>query len=190
MVLKAYKKYLLTLGIVWAVSLALFVAVFILLISPQLEVSSKLAQELAEKKKLYESAVDADKEENKRKLIAEVAALKLQLGDFAVEFEESANLTFDVGRIAGEKRVNAFTVKTPDMSKAADLSDCKNLQENHIDISFESDFRQFATLLNALERHRPVFFVDRVKFSRGTIESGNHRVDMGLTFLAKKRPEG
>jgi Tfp pilus assembly protein PilO len=183
---------MLTMSVVWAVSFVLFVLAYFLVISPQLQVKAQLVKEVVEKQQEYNAAVNAAQEDNKKKLADEVDGLKSKLGDYAVEFEESANLTFDISRIAADKQVGSFTVKTTEQSKDADRdkSAPKYLQENRIDISFASNFGQFASFLNALERHRPVIFVDKFKVSRGTQGETVHEVDMDLSVLVKKRPEG
>ena len=185
-----YKKYLLTLAAVWGAAIVLFVLAFYLFISPQLRVSAQLAADCNEKQKLYESAIEAAKEENQKKLADEVKTLKNRLSQFVVESQDSANLTFDISRLAGAKQVASFTVKNSEQSMGPDQSDSKNLQENHIEVSFASDFRQFASFLNELERHQPVVFVDRFKLTRANQGDSNHKVEMDLSFFVKKRPEG
>jgi Tfp pilus assembly protein PilO len=188
--IRAYKKYLLTMALVWAACLVLFVLAYFFIIAPRLKVKAELAKESAQKRQLYESAIDAANEESKRKLADEVERVKNKLGDYITEFEESANLTFDIGRIAAEKQVGAFTVKTTDQAKNTDQLKTKSIQENLIQIAFESDFRQFATFLNTIERHRPVIFVDRFKVSRGGQNEATNTVDMDLSFFVRKRTEG
>jgi hypothetical protein len=177
-------------SVVWAASLVLFVLAYFLVISPKLQVKAQLVKEVVEKQQEYDAAVNAAQEDNKKKLADEIEGLKIKLGGYAVEFEESANLTFDIGRIAADKQVISFTVKTAEQYKDSDKSGPKYLQENRIDIAFGSNFGQFAAFLNALERHRPVIFVDRFKVSRGERGDTLHRVDMGLSVYVRKRPEG
>jgi len=188
--MRTYKKYILTMSVVWAASLVLFVLAYFLVISPQLKVKAQLVSELAEKQQIYDAAVSAAQEDNKKKQAEEIEGLKGKLGDYAVEFEESANLTFDIGRIAADKQLGSFTIKTPDQSKDSDKLGPKYLQENRIEIAFASNFRQFAALLNALERHRPVIFVDRFKVLRSGQGEASNKVDMDLSVFVRKRPEG
>ena len=190
--MRTYKKYILTMSVVWAASLLLFVLAYFLVISPQLQVKAQLVREVVEKQQKYDAAVNAAQEDNKKKLADEVEGLKSKLGDYAVEYQESANLTFDISRIAADKQVGSFNVKTTEQPKDAgkDKSGPKYLQENHIGITFASNFGQFASFLNALERHRPVIFVDKFKVSRGAQGETVHEVNMDLSILVKKRPEG
>ena len=188
--MRNYKKYILMMSVVWAGSFVLLVLAYFLVISPQLKVKAQFAKELVEKRQMYDAALGAAQEDNKKKLADEVEALKSKLGNYAVEFDESANLTFDIGRIAADKQVGSFTIKTPEQTRDSDPSGSKYLQENRIDIAFASNFRQFAAFLNAIERHRPLIFVDKFKVSRGDQGGTSNKVDMGLSVFVRKRPEG
>jgi hypothetical protein len=177
-------------GLVWAASFVLFVPVYLFVISPRSQVKALLVKESAEKKQMYEASLNAATEESKKKLADEIESLKSKLSDYAVEFEESANLTFDISRIAADKQVSSFTIKATDQAGDSGQLGSENLQENHIAISFESNFRRFAAFLNAIERHRPVIFVDRFRMLRGEQGVASHKVDMDLSIFVRKRPEG
>ena len=170
MLMGAYRKYILTMGIVWTASFIVFALVYYVVIAPQLKVKNQLLKESTEKKQQFESALSAAEEDNKKKLAGEVEELKTRLFDYVSEYEESANLTFAVSRIAGDKQVSAFTVKTSEIDRQQDQLTAKNLQENKMEISFASDFLQFANFINTLERHQPVVFVDRFRVQRDNQE--------------------
>jgi hypothetical protein len=189
--LNNYRKYLKTMGLVWAGSSLLIVAAFVFLLMPQQKEKQRLIRESAEKQRIYDIALDASREETRKKLVSELESLKSKLNDYAVDYEDSVNMTLDISRIAADKQVTSFTVKTGDQMKSTSKQDMKNLRENRIDVSFNSDFRQFAYLLNILERHRPVVFVDNFKVARSTNDTyGSNRVNMGLSIFVRNRPEG
>jgi Tfp pilus assembly protein PilO len=188
--MRFYKKYILTMAMVWAACLVLFAIAYFFIIAPRLKVKAELVKKSVETHRMYETAIDAANEESKKKLAEEVERIKNKLGNYITEFEESANLTFDISRIAADKQVSSFTIKTTDQTKDTDQPESKNLQENHIGIAFESDFRQFAAFLNTLERHQPVVFVDRFKVSRGGASRAGHQVDMDLSIFVRKRTQG
>ena len=186
----AYRKYILAMGIVWAASLVLFALIYYVVIAPQLKIKNQVLKDSTEKKQQFESALNAAQEDNKKKLAGEVEELKTRLSDYVSEYEESANLTFSISRIAADKRVSDFTVKTSEQGKVQDALVAKNLQENRIEIAFASDFLQFASFLNTLERHQPVIFVDRFKVSRGDQSGTPNKVDMTLSYFARKKLDG
>lgn len=185
----AYKKHVLAMGLVWGLCLVLFVLAHLFIVGPQLKMKAGLVKESNEKKKIYEAALEAAEEENRKKLADEVEALKSRANDYVADLENSANLTFDIGRIASEKQVGSFTVKAADRASGSDKLESKNMEEKYIDIAFESNYRQFAAFLNAVERHRPVIFVDRFKVTRAAQSGSGHKVDMGLTVFVRKRTQ-
>jgi hypothetical protein len=183
----AYKKYITMMGIVWGVSLVLFAAAYYLFIMPQLKIKTKLIRDAAEKKAQYDMAINASLEENKKKLAAEVESLRNRLNNYVSDYEDFANQTFSISRIAGDKQVTAFTVKTPEQDRQQDQLKAKNIQENKMEIAFSSDFMQFANFLNTLERHQPLVFVDRFKLQRGDQGASSTKVDMSLSFFVRKK---
>jgi Tfp pilus assembly protein PilO len=176
-------------ALVWAGCLVLFVLAYFFIMAPQLKIKAELEHKADQKRQMYEAAIDAANEESGRKLADEVEKMKNKLGDYITEFEESANLTFAVRRIAGEKQLGSFAVKTTDRAMGSDKLESKNMEEKYIDIAFESDFRQFATFLNAIERYRPIIFVDRFKVSRAVQNEAGHKVEMDLTVFVRKRTQ-
>jgi hypothetical protein len=183
----AYRKYIITMGIVWGISLVLFATAYYFLVTPQLKVKAELLKEATEKNTQLNMALNASLEENKKKLAAEVESLRTRLSSYVTEYEDSPNLTFAVSRIAGDKQVSVFTVKTPEIDKKQDDLTAKNLQENKMEISFASDFMQFANFINTLERHQPVIFVDRFKVQRDSQGGVPNKVDMSLSFFVRKK---
>jgi Type II secretion system (T2SS), protein M subtype b len=186
----AYKKYIIMMGIVWSVSFFLFAIAYYFIIAPQLKVKAGLLKEATEKKEQLDMALNASLEDNKKKLVAEIESLKTRLSNYVSEYEDSPNLTFAVSRIAGDRQVSAFTVKTSEISRQQDQLTAKNLQENKMEISFVSDFMQFANFINTLERHQPVVFVDRFKVQRDGQGGSANKVDMSLSFFVRKKQTG
>ena len=112
--------------------------------------------------------------------------------DFALDFEDSANLVFDIGQIAGEKKIDSFSIKTKnnkDNRGRSAMPDYKYLCENHMDVSFTGNFNQFAAFLNALERHRPVVFVDTFNITRSEKNDSGNEVNMNLAVFVRKRQD-
>ena len=172
-------------GLVWAGAMVLFIAAFVFFINPQVRGKNRLNKEAADKQKLYDGALDAAKEDTKKKLADELETLKSRMNNYAIDSEDSANLTLDISRVAAAEQVSSFTIKTNDQQQPG-LSDSKYLRENRINISFNANFKQFVTLLNTLERHHPIVFVDNFRITRST---DNNKVDMELSIFVRKRPE-
>ncbi len=187
--IKIYRKYLTRAAIVWAACLVLFVLVYILVLGPQKSNRRRLESTLTEKKELYEFAQRATQEQTKIRLNEQIEGLRDILKDFVVDFEDSANLTFDIGRIANKEDVSSFSIKNNDKQGISEIPDCNSICENHIDISFIAGFNQFATFVNALERHQPVLFVNEFTISRSKKGQSTYQVSLDVAAFVKKHQE-
>lgn len=155
------------------------------MLAPQKNRIEQLEKKLEEKKQMCDSALKASQRETRIQLNEQIEQLQSKLKNFVIDFKESTNLTFDISQIANEKEVTSFSIETK-KGAGGDKKD-KYVSESLINISFSTvDFNQFAALLNALERHRPVIFVDRFAITRSDKGSSEHRVKMNLAFFIRK----
>ena len=182
---KVLKEYLTTLGLVWIGCLIVFVFVYMLAVKPQSRYRHKLAKELEEKKQSYIDAREISNKEARKKLALDVEKLQQQLHRFVADANDSANLTFDISRIANKINVVSFSIKGRNSKGAFEIPQCKLIGENKMDISFGGDFSQFASFLNALERHEPVLFVDSFKIDRSKREDEANKVSMSLSVFVQ-----
>jgi len=187
--IKIYRIYLIRTAIAWAVCLVLFVLACIFILGPQKSNRKRIENTLAEKKQQYEFAQKAAQEQTKIRLNEQIANLQNTIKDFVVDFEDSANLTFDIGRIANEEKVASFSIKHNDKQSVSDIPDCNSICENHIDISFIAGFNQFATFVNALERHQPVLFVNEFTISRSRKGQSTYQVSLDVAAFVKKQQD-
>jgi hypothetical protein len=158
------------------------------MLAPQKNSKEQLKKQLEEKKQMYNSALKATQEETQIQLNEQIEHLRDRLKDFVIDFEDSTDVTFDISQIANAKEVASFSIETNkrDNSRDPTMSN-KYIFESHIDIGFSTaDFNQFAALLNALERHRPVIFVDRFAITRSSKGGSDRQVNMSLAVLVRK----
>jgi len=187
--IKIYRKYLTRTAIAWAVCLVLFILVYILVLGPQNSSRKRLKSTLAEKKQLYEFAQRATEEQTKIRLNEQIEVRRDILKDFVVDFEDSGNLTFDIGQTAKEVKVSSFSIKNNEKQGVSEIPDCNSICENHIDISFIAEFNQFATFVNALERNQPVLFVNEFTISRSNKGESTYQVSLDIAAFVKKQQE-
>jgi len=167
----------------------LFVLVYILVLAPQKSSKRRIEKQLAEKMQMYNSALRATREETKLKSDEEIEYLRTKLGDFAIDSKGLSNLTFDISHIADEKKVDSFGIRTKDKRGSSAVLNCNYVCENHIDVSFTAGFNQFASFLNALERHRPVVFIDMFSIKRSRRADSGHEVNMDMAVFVKKQQD-
>ncbi len=185
--IKTHKKYLTTAGLIWAACFVVFLLAYMLVLSPQKNYKNRIENELVERKQVYGSALRAARKETKIRLNEEIERLRSRLKDFVIDFEDSANLTFDISRIANEKKVASFSSKVKKSGGLSAIPGCKYICENYIVVSFIGGFNQFATFLNALERHRPVIFVDKFAIIRSGQDDSVYQVSLDVAALVKKQ---
>jgi len=184
-----YKKHFKKIVLIWLGYLMLPLLVYISALAPQKKNIKNIEKQISEKKQIYDSAVQAAKQETKTRLNKQLEDLQEKLGNFVINFEDTADLTFVISQIAGEKQVGDFSIKTKDKSDVTAVPNCSQICESQFDISFMADFNKFATLLNAIERNWPVVFVDKFAISRSTQDDLEHPVTMNLTVFVKKKQE-
>ena len=183
-----YGKYLTRVALMWAGCFTLFFFVYMLMLAPQQNSKEQLKKQLEEKKQIYDSAMKATQKDAQAQFKEQIEQLRNRLKDFVTDFEDAANLTFDISQIASEKAVSSFNIESSrKSSRMGEVTSDKYIFENCIDISFSADgFNQFAALLNALERHRPVIFVDRFIITRSDKSSAGSQVKMDLAVFVRK----
>ena len=185
--IQTYKKYLVKIAIAWAACLALFVLAYIFVLGAQIDSIKRLDNEFAKKKQQYEKALLAASEKAKAGLNEEIEGMRDILKGFVVDLEDSANLTFDIGQIANEEKVSSFSIESKDKRGSLEIPDCNSICESHIDIDFVAGFNQFATFVNALERHRPVIFVNEFAIARSNRGELAYQVSLDVAAFVKKR---
>jgi len=189
--IKIYKKYLMITAIAWAVCLVLFVAAYLILLRPQTNHKKSLDRTLAEKEQLYEFAQLAAQEQTQIRLNEQIERLRERVKDFVVDAEDAVNLTFDIGRIANEKKVTSFSVEPKDKpaALATPVPDSNCVEESYIEISFIAGFNQFAAFVNALERHRPVLFVHEFVIARSKKDDSVYKATLAVRALVMKQQD-
>jgi Tfp pilus assembly protein PilO len=183
-------RYFKTVGAVWAGCLVVLVLAYLLVFGPQRKLRQQADRELEEKKQMYHAVIKTAQEENRVKLNEQIEELRNKLNSFVTDFEDAANLTFDISQLASDKQVDSFRIKSKEKRGRAAVPEPEYIDENHLAVSFTAGFNEFATFLNALERHRPVVFVDRFTITRSKTENSAHKVSMNLAFFMRKRQEG
>lgn len=185
----AYKRYMTIAALVWAGSLIALVAAYMLVLAPQRASRRQIDKKFTEAKNTYDQTVAAAKDQTKEQLTKEIEDLQGKLQQFVIDYADSANLTFDISQIAGRMSVNSFSIKGKDNPGSGLTPELSHIIENQMHVSFTAGFNQFASFLNALERNRPVLFVDEFTITRSEQSGSGHQVDMNLAVLVKKRQD-
>jgi Tfp pilus assembly protein PilO len=163
--------------------------IHVLVLGPLNRSIKKLDSELNKKRNTYEFAQNAAREESRKKILKQIEDLRKKLNSFVTDFEDSANLTFDISQIAREKNVASLNVENKNKLTTTDETDSTNISESHINISFTTGFNQFAAFMNALERHQPVLFVNEFRLSRSNHNKSAYQITIDVAALIRKQQD-
>jgi len=181
-----HKKYFATVALTWASCLVLCFVVYMLVMVPQQERKKQIEKDVAEAKRKYRSTVKAVQKDTDIHLSKEIENLRNQLRQFVIDFDDSANLTFDISRIATENKVTSVTIRSKGSDGFLAMPNCKYLCEHHINVGFTAGFNQFASFLNALERNHPVVFVDEFAITRSEQGDSDHQAFLNIVVCVSK----
>jgi hypothetical protein len=180
-----YKKYVSTMSLVWIGSFIIFLFAYVLLLSPQNKTRHGLQVQFDKVREQYDAALLASNPDHKNYILNQIESLRKQVSDYVIAYESSSNLTFDISQLADRLKISAISSKTKNDQP---LEKCSHISENQIYISFKGSFRQFLSLLNDLERHTPVVFVDKFSIVCSELTSENE-VSLEMAVFVTKRQE-
>ena len=181
-----YRKYF-NIGILfWAVCFIVLFLSYLLVLAPQERYRRMTERKLADTKLLAQSAREAAQERNKNMLLEQLSNSGNRLKDFVIDQENANNLTFVIGGISSDLKLNSFSSIFTGSEGTIKTDSYQHIIARQISVNFNSSFNKFAVFLNTLERSRPVIFIDTFSITRsGEIDSG-HKVDMKLAVLVGK----
>jgi len=181
------KKYCTIVALIWAACVILFFFVYMLVLEPQRREKKNIANQLAEHKQAYDSAVKAAEEETQAHLTSQVAGLQKRMSDFVVASGDSSNLTFDISETAGQHRIESFSIKSQSGRDSPGGTEFNYISEHRFDVTFAAGLDQFAGFINALERHHPVLLVDTFLITRADRPDQGHKAKLNLTALVGRQ---
>jgi len=181
------KKRCTTVGLIWIASLIVLGFVYMLFLEPQRERRKEIGARLSECKKAYAAALVAAQEQTQARLAKQVGALESRLDDFVVDFDDSANLTFDISATALKHNIESFSITSLKEGGGSADTGFKDVAISRFNVSFTAEFNQFAAFLNALERHRPTIIVEGFTIARSGVPGRGHGAKLDLAVLVRRR---
>jgi hypothetical protein len=178
-------KYIKVTAMAWSGCFVLFLLVYLFVLSPLNKSRRYIESEFRKIKDDADAAMLASQEQTKIRLNKQIEQLNNSIGDFVIEPGNISNLTYQISGISNKIGLNAFQV-TPIGQNISIFDDCKYVSGQLYQVGFTASFNQFAAFLNALERYRPVIFIDTFSITRSREGRTNHMVDMQLAILVAK----
>ena len=178
-------KYLKVAALVWSGCFIIFLLVFFAILGPLNKRRIQIETEFKKVEAEAAAASLASQEQTKNRLNEEIRTSNERLGDFVFAPERTSNLTYEIGSIFSGIGLDGFEV-TPTGQSIAAFDGCKYASGQYYQVSFTASFNEFAAFLNALERYRPVIFVDTFTITRSSQGDSEPKVDMQLAVLVAK----
>jgi hypothetical protein len=185
-----YKKNLKLVSLIWGGSIILALIVNMIVIAPQNQCKEQIRKQFAEKKRTYNAIVKMSQEKTRIRLNKKMEQWREGLKNYVASTEDLAGLTFDIGQIAKDIQIDSFTISHTNNSGNQNNADSQYVSERQMSVNFKASFNQFAAFLNAMERHRPVIFVDKFLINPTDRDNSISQVNMSLSIFVKKRQGG
>jgi hypothetical protein len=182
----SYKKPLINLAMIWSACLVLFLFAYMIVFSPQRQAKNQIDDKFNETAKLYEISRNAADKATQDRLNKQLEALRDNVKTFVTD-NDSAGLLLGIKKNSDGKKLWSFSNKT---AENTEIANSKYICENHIYVTFTAGFNQFAEFVNALERYRPVVFVDKFFITRSDDVNGGNEVSASFAVFTVKRQAG
>jgi hypothetical protein len=183
-----YRSYLKMMAVVWGFCLVVFVLLYVLVLMPQKKFMENTEQQYNKVKPEAESAIMVSQESQLEKLRKQIGDMNNQLNGFLFTPAEVANLNFDISQISKAIGLGGFGITGTGSERVLLYDNCKYLFARSVPVSFNAGFNKFAAFVNALEKHKPVIFINTFSIGRSQQNDGANKVDMELiVFVAKDR---
>ncbi len=186
----AYKRYFKAVALIWTGCFGLLALVYVFAFLPQKEVFAQTGIDLAKVQEKYVTVKDAASEKEQERLKSEIKNLEIKLDDFVVDVNNVNSAILSINQIIKEIEVGVFTqVRTVKPGERYEkIPGCQSLGRVSCRITFTGSFNQFAKIINILERHKPIVFVDKFEVAK-SLKGNDHRVDMTWTIFVREPVE-
>lgn len=176
---------MLGIGLLWAMMIVGFAAVYVMVFLPQKNEMTAVCQQLEEKKAKLKQDRDLVGQENIQKKLAQIEELSERLTRFTLDFEETTEITLSISEIAKQNRLESFSIKNAPGDLNIEIEKCQTICENRFIVDFNGHFNQFAQMVNTLERNEPFIFINEFEISRSR-QSEVNPAEMNLAVLVTK----
>jgi hypothetical protein len=181
------KKKIMVLVLACLIGLAGLGAFYMLMLSPQKDMLLAKQNQVDQEEQKRQILRLASMPSIREKRIQQLESLNEKLLDMVGDYTDSSGMTFAVSEIARDKNLKYFTTSAVKSGADSDLEKCERLTEQRISVSFNADFMDFMKLINALERSRPVVFIDRLNVLREDENHSEVKADMELACYSRKK---
>lgn len=184
--MKVRNRYFAVMAIAWGPCLVVAAAVYAGILRPQIDYHKELDAKVAKSRECYARAIEAAKEKDQSHLTGQVENLRNRVGDFVVSLADAPDLAFKIGELANEAKLASFGMRPASRHGPDASTSFERITEKHVDLTFAGSFPRFAAFLSAVERHRPVLFVETFAISRPVEKDSEPQASLELAVLVEK----
>jgi len=181
----SYKKFLLTLALLWGGAFIVLSVTHMFLMLPQQKETELLGKQLMEKRLKYDRSKAADSEQAQAQLSEKVSELTEELNTFAAKVDDLDSLWFSISRIAGEIGVESFQGRGKENESYSLIPNCYNIGTASMEVDFAGSFTKFAKFINRLERYNPIVFIDEFTITRPGREGSEPKSKLFLSVFVR-----
>jgi len=182
------KKNLVLAGIVWGISLAIFVPAYMFILKKQVSDLENIDKSIAGLVSDINDAKTISSEDMIDRYRAQLEETKAQFNGFVVPSKDNIQTlaSIEIDKMSHEIGLEAFHIDPWSSSEVVTFSECKYVFGQPMQVTFKATFNEFARFLNMLERYKTVIFIDNFSITRSTNDEEKHQVRMDLAVLVEK----
>lgn len=180
-----FKKISVRLVCVWCALMVVFLLAYVSCVLPTRNHARRLALLLSDGQSELNKAMHYANHENVQSLMNNAKADKDRLLQFVTETDVATDCSFIVSKIAEQMNISDFTSRYHTGKARAPIPNCKHISMTRMNLSWRGSFADFLHLINRLERHSPVVFVDSFSLMPVKDKSGLHEIDIYLLMLIR-----
>ena len=183
------RKNLVNAGVVWSISLAVLIPVYLLVIQRQFDDFENIEATCEQLARDVNEAKFLSSEEAMNRFREQIEAMKNRYSGFVIPSKDSlqALASLEIDRISQEIGLEEFHIDPWISREVAAFSECKYLFGQPMEITFKATFNEFAKFLNKLEGYQSVIFIDSFSITRSIEKDKKHQVKMNLEVLVQKQ---
>lgn len=184
---KSRKKYWVCVVLTCLVSVSALGGFAWLVLLPQRRHIDELENTVLTKQEAFEGLRLASSENWREATESQLTAMRGTLDDFVADFSDSSHFSFVVSEIARQEQVGSLSSRPLLLGRSVASTEDKGLlEEQRLRLTFGCGFEQFVRTLNALERHKPIVFVDQFIVEADKNEEGKLKVEMEVAVIVKR----
>jgi hypothetical protein len=182
------QKYGLAVAGVWGVWLAISVLLYLLILGPQGRLMATLQQTMQTATEDHELAQKAHRPETKLHIQERMEKATQNLNQFMIGADAASKLTVLISQLAAQQSLADFSVKTRELPPTFDDPKKSGITEAWLELTFSGPFNQCAAYINALERNKPVIFIESAEIQRNAQTTENPTVRLLISYLIDTNP--